>query len=610
LLLHKIEEFVNRDFYQFCLRSFSRNHNMADYENHPRTVDMSTDKSMSIQHEMIEDVAFKSDHLDDALASDGTDFKWDFQVLTNLIALFFTFFASTFMLVVPSSAIGFIEEAFPSQAGIGIWIASSSIVMNCVLNAFIGKVSDDFGRKWPLLLGMALGVAGTLISSRAKSLTTVIAGQVLNGSGWSLGYLAIPYVQEVVPKSKRPIIMALVGVVSGLAPLVGGIISGAFIKHNVGGVGQGWRVPFYLGAGLYALSFLAVLFFYHPQARPNPQKLTIAQRLRQVDWLGIFLVTAGLVIFLVGIESGDNPTPWKSARVIVCIIVGVILITAFGIWEWKGTTTGLLSHDLFVHPNFKYASILTVVGGIILFGGQAFLPQEVIYLYTHDAVLTGVYALPFNVASMIGAIVGGIWMTKSGEAKPAIMFAFALLVLGNCLMLYLKPHMEFAAWFFPTAFLGTSVGIVTTMLIVVVTICTPNHLIAAGVSVIASTRALGGSVGTVIFSQIFAAKVKKYIPAAIATAAVKAGLAPAAVPLLVDGLLTGNVTMIEMIPGITPTLIGVASEAMSVGYAEAFRYVWYSLLPFSALSLALCFLLKSTKAQLTAQVAAGVDRSH
>jgi hypothetical protein len=42
-------------------------------------------------------------------------FQWDYDVITNIMALFTCFFASTWMLVVPSGTIGFISEAFPLE---------------------------------------------------------------------------------------------------------------------------------------------------------------------------------------------------------------------------------------------------------------------------------------------------------------------------------------------------------------------------------------------------------------------------------------------------------------------------------------------------------------
>lgn len=544
------------------------------------------------------------------VVAEETDFNWDFAVVSNLAACWATYFASTFNLVVPSGAIGFIEQSFPTETSNGIWIAASVTVMNCVVQAFLGDLSDHLGRKVPLLVGMVLGLTGVLIASRATSINMIIAGQVLNGIGLTVGYLVIPLTQEIIPKAQRPRVQALSGIFAGIAFCTGSIINGAFIKHNVGGVGQGWRCGFYVGAALYAIAFVSLTFFYHPSARPNPGNLSLLRRIRNIDWLGVFLIASGLTIFLVGLESGGNPKPWVSAEVLSCLIIGFILLVAFCLWEWKGTTTGILAHSLFSHPNFAVTLALNFVGGMVLFGGQAFLPQEIIYLFTSDAILTGVYSLPFNGATIVGGIVAALIMSRTKEAKPIILGSFVCLIVGNCILLVVKPHINFAAWFFPTALLGLSVGIQTSLLLVVVTLCTPDGLIAAGASIVSSTRAFGGSIGVVIFSQIFAAKVKHYVPLEVAEQTIKAGLPPTSVTALIEAIFARNIALLEKVPGVTPLIIATAEAAVADGYSQSFRYVWYSLLPFAVVSTGVAFFLKSTKAQMTAKIAAGIQNHH
>jgi predicted MFS family arabinose efflux permease len=121
---------------------------------------------------------FTPDH--ETEVESGEPFQWDYDVITNLMALFTCFFASTWMLVVPSGTIGFISEAFPLESSKSIWIAAAVTIPNCVLQSFIGDISDHLGRKGLLLGGMLLGIAGTLITSRAKTMNMVIGGQVLS----------------------------------------------------------------------------------------------------------------------------------------------------------------------------------------------------------------------------------------------------------------------------------------------------------------------------------------------------------------------------------------------------------------------------------------------
>jgi MFS family permease len=378
-------------------------------------------------------------------------FRWDFDVVTNLLALFTCFFASTWMLVTPSGSIGFISKAFPTESNKSIWIAAAVTIPNCVLQSFLGDLSDHFGRKGFLLIGMTLGIIGSLVASRAHSMEMVIGGQALSGCGLTIGYLAIPLAAELVPKNKRPIIQGIIGVFAGIANCTGVIISGAFIKHNVGGAQDGWRGAFYLGAGFYAVSLVTIFVFYHPSARPNPENLSILARLQKIDWPGVFLVAAGLTIFLIGLEYGGNPYKWTSARVLAPLIIGGVCLVAFALWETIGTKNGLLGHSLFQDRNYTVVLLLNFVGGMVLFGGQAFLPQELILLFTSDAVLDGVYNLPFNIMGIVGGIVGGIAMTLTKEAKTTVIVSFAIMLVGSGLVAVLEPHISYAAWFFPTA---------------------------------------------------------------------------------------------------------------------------------------------------------------
>ncbi|KAL4861921.1 hypothetical protein BDV12DRAFT_57007 [Aspergillus spectabilis] len=558
-------------------------------------------------------------HLDDAgdlekaspSASDPLEasFVWDLNIWLNIIALWMCFFTATWLLVVPSSIIGFISAAFPEDASIAIWIASSVTISNCVVQTFLGDISDHFGRKWPLLVGMALAVAGCLTAGRGSSMQMVIGGQVLNGLGLSMGYLAIPLSGEIVPKIHRAPVQAGSGIFAGIAYICGPIVAGGFIKHHVGGEGEGWRGPFYLSAGLAALTFVIVTLFYHPAPRPNPEKLSVKTRILKIDWMGVFLATAGVTLFLVGLESAGNPTPWVSGRVLACMVIGGLLIITFVIWEWRFTSHGLVDHSLFQNPNYAICLILHLVAGIVLFGGQAFLPQEIIELFTSDAVMTGVWNIPFNVMTICGGIISAVALHFTKEAKWTILAAYTLLLVGNCLMLVMRPKINYAAWFFPTMLMGTAVGIQTALLIIVVGISTPNHLIAAATTFAAAVRGLGGSIGTVVFSQIFRSKLLTFLPSEVAIKVLESGLPESSLPEFLDAFLAGEgASIIPSIPGVTPAILEAAEDGVAMAYTHAFKFVWYSLIPFAAISVIVCFWLQSTRAQLTLQVAAPVAK--
>ncbi|OCK77318.1 MFS general substrate transporter [Lepidopterella palustris CBS 459.81] len=435
----------------------------------------------------------------------------------------------------------------------------------------------------------------------------VIGGQVLSGAGLTLGYLAIALSQEIVPKVHRPRTQMLTAVFAGLATITGPIIGGAFIKHNVSGVGNGWRVGFYLGAAFYFLAFASILFFYTPGPRPNPEGLPMKKRIFRVDWAGIFMVAAGLTLFLVGLFYGGNPDKWTSARVLGPLIVGAVVLIAFGVYEWKATSTGLLAHVFFKHRNFALGCLMNFVGGIVLFGGQAFLPQEIIHLYTSDAVMTGVYNLSFSIFAVTGGVVLFIWLRFTNNAKWVTVFAMGTIVVGAGLMAVMQPHINYSAWFFPTALLGVSVGVQTAVVPLIISLCTPNEMIGTAIMISNSARSFGGSIGTVIFQQIFTSKIKKILPQKVVPAVMKAGLPPTSVPSLLEAYAAGNSALFAKIPGVTPAVLNALTTSAAQAYANSFRYIWYALLAFACVSLALSLFFHSTTKQMTMEIAAGIE---
>ncbi|OGE55170.1 hypothetical protein PENARI_c005G08212 [Penicillium arizonense] len=541
-------------------------------------------------------------------------FVWSYDIITNLIALNTVYFAASWALVVPTSAIGFIARVFPEQASDSAWIAAAVTIPNCVLQAFMGDLSDILDRRWFLLVGALFGLCGNLISGRASTMGMVLAGQVLNGVGVTLDYLAIPLSAEAVAKKDRPVVSAISIVVAGVATVIGPLVQGEFIKHDIGGADNGWRGGFYFGAGFYAMAFALVFWLYHPQSRPNPENLSKVSRVLKIDWSGVFLVTAGLCLFLVALHYGDNPDPWDSAKVLATLIVGIVCLLAFGVWEWKGTSVGLLRHDLFEHRNYTVTLLASFTSGMVFFGGQAYIPQEVLYIFSNDPVMTSVWTYPYNVACIFGAASSGIYMSWTKEAKGLMIGSFAGLTLSSGLMAIIHPGINFAGWFFPTAIMGFAVGVQVATSIVVVGLCTPDRFIGLAISMAGAIRALGGSVGVTIFSTIFSSKLDSYLPEKVTKVLVAAKMEPTTISELFPGILqaisAGSADALVQIPGISSKTADLIQAAAAEAYSDSFRFIWYTLIPFGAVSMVISAFLKSTKKQMTSVVAAGVQRRH
>jgi hypothetical protein len=61
------------------------------------------------------------------------------------------------------------------------------------------------------------------------------------------------------------------------------------------------------------------------------------------------------------------------------MIIGIVILIGFGVYEWKGTKTGILHHDLFTGGKargrtFTICVLLIFIEGILLFSVVIFLP--------------------------------------------------------------------------------------------------------------------------------------------------------------------------------------------------------------------------------------------
>lgn len=131
---------------------------------------------------------------------------------------------------------------------------------------------------------------------------------------------------------------------------------------------------------LWGAGAIGILVAYRPPKRHTRyDHLSFLQKLRQVDLVGSALLTAGLTLFLAGLNLGGELYSWTNARVLVTMIVGVVSLLSFCLYEWKGTKTGIPNHELFQggkHNGRTFAICigLIAVEGVLLFAFAVFYP--------------------------------------------------------------------------------------------------------------------------------------------------------------------------------------------------------------------------------------------
>ncbi|WP_104435374.1 Bcr/CflA family efflux MFS transporter [Kineococcus xinjiangensis] len=173
----------------------------------------------------------------------------------------------------------------------------------------IGPLSDAYGRKRPLVAGIALHVVTSVLCALAPSITVLGALRVLQGVGVAAAsVVAMAVVRDLFSGSAAAAVLSRLILVMGLAPVLAPSLGGAVLE-----VGS-WRTVFLVlacfGLGLMAVAVFALRETLPPQRRVaaglRPTLRGYRELLRDRTLVGMMLV-AGLTMAAVFAYVSGSP---------------------------------------------------------------------------------------------------------------------------------------------------------------------------------------------------------------------------------------------------------------------------------------------------------------
>lgn len=154
---------------------------------------------------------------------------------------------------------------------------------------------------------------------------------------------------------------------------------------------------------IMGFSVILMILFYHPPSfrQLHGHERTRMQEVKRVDWVGMLLLVAGLVLFLLGVSwgecyltlhksweakkspTGGQPLSWSSSRILGLLISGVVVLIAFGFWEvYSHTPNPLVPMHFFKDVRgFTMLFIICGVSGVTYTATAIIWPSQVAYVF-------------------------------------------------------------------------------------------------------------------------------------------------------------------------------------------------------------------------------------
>ncbi|HSZ48334.1 MAG TPA: MFS transporter [Streptosporangiaceae bacterium] len=205
-----------------------------------------------------------------------------------------------------------------SQSQLEWAINSYTLVFAGLLFTF-GVIGDRIGRRRMLMIGMALFGISSLICSYAQTPDQLIWARAAMGLG---GAAVMPQTLSIItnifdPRERARAIgiwASAVGVAIAVGPITGGLLLDHFW----------WGSVFLINVPLTAVGIAAIIAIVPESRSPRPGK---------IDYLGVLLSIAGLVLVVYGIIEGGDSGSWLTTSVIGPVAAGLAVIAVFAWYE-------------------------------------------------------------------------------------------------------------------------------------------------------------------------------------------------------------------------------------------------------------------------------------
>lgn len=359
----------------------------------------------------------------------------DIKGLKWILAIF-AILSSTFLFALDTTVVADIQpyiiqsvgefEKFP-------WLGSAFVLPAATLQLPWAKAYALFDVKWLYFFNVTLFEIGSAISGAAPTMNALIVGRTIAGIGGCGMYIGgLTYLSVLTTPQERPFYVSLVTPVWGLGTVLGPIIGGAFAESNVG-----WRWGFYINLFFYVAVAPAMIFIL-PGLNFEP-KLTRAQKMVKMDWLGIIIFVGWGISFIMALQFGGTVYAWNSPSEIILWVFSGVLIVAM-----------VLSHIYhpFVKPEDRYypAHLLkniklgalqfaTFAGPAAVYIPIYYLPLYFQFARGETAVQAAIRLLPLVFMVVALSILSGALITKVNYIVPWFLLGGLLTVAGGATML-------------------------------------------------------------------------------------------------------------------------------------------------------------------------------
>jgi MFS family permease len=403
-----------------------------------------------------------------------------------------------------------------------------SSVIGGVTNLTLAKILDVFGRPQGYLFCVVLATVGLIMMAACNNVESYAAAQVFqtvgnNGIQYSLTVL----IADTSTLRNRGLVQSIASSPNLITGWLAGPIASGFLALGP----EGWRWAFGMFtimvpaitlplSGLFLKNYFKAKKLGLVQSQENHGNAlqSFVYYCRQFDAVGLVLISAGVALFLLPFNLYTlQARGWNSPLVISMLVVGIVLIIAFVIWEKFFAPVTFIPYSLLLDRTVFGACILSAILFLSYMLWNSYFTSYLQVVKNLSVENTGYVVQVYTVVSVLCAIGTGALIHHSGRFKPICLYvAIPLSVFGLGLMIHFRNRGDVGYIIMCQIFISIAAGIVITTDEIAVLAAASHQHVAVCLAVVGMFGNVGGAIGltvaSAIWQHVMPEKLMSYLP--------------------------------------------------------------------------------------------------
>lgn len=372
-------------------------------------------------------------------------------------------------------------------------VFSAYLLTSAISTPIYGKLSDLYGRKNVLSIGIIIFLAGSLLCGLAQTMYMLIAFRAIQGAGaGAIFTVTYTIIGDIFTLEERPRIQGFIGTVWGIASLVGPFLGGILVET------LSWHWIFFINIPFGILSIILI-------QKNLKEKFT--KKKHSIDFAGTITLSTAILIFLNIFIAGENINNNYNMFITISVLLTMIMLVAFYKIERKAKEP-VIPFDIFTKTS-TIVNAISFLAAAILIGSNVYLPIYIQNVLGFSAKMSGLALAPMSVAWLIASVILGKCIIKYG-AKTAILISNVILLISTILMPTLGTDSSILIVLGYVVIMGLGFGGAFTIITIIVQESVEYNQRGVAIATNSLLRTLGQTIGVSVFGSIFNLYITKY----------------------------------------------------------------------------------------------------